>query len=95
LRSQAKEQMGEGAKGTAQAAQGEFLNVYNTMMATLIDASKIYTDEAIRMQDAWMHTINKQMDMGRKMNTSIFEAGRRTAGEAGEMGKQAGEEAAA
>ena len=71
--------------------QKEAFNVYNTMVETMVNTSKAYTDEVIKMQEAWRHTIDKQMEIGRRMSTNLFEMGRHAAEEAG---KQAGEEAA-
>jgi hypothetical protein len=78
-------EMGEGA-------QKEAFNIYNTMVETMVNTSKAYTDEVIKMQEAWRHTIDKQMEIGRRMNANLFEMGRHAAEEAG---KQGGEEAAA
>jgi hypothetical protein len=71
-----------GNSGDMEGAQKEAFNVYNTMVETMVNTSKVYTDEVIRMQEAWRHTIDKQMEIGRRMNTNIFEMGRRTAEEA-------------
>jgi len=78
-----------------EGAQKEAFNVYNTMVETMVNTSKAYTDEVIKMQEAWRHTIDKQMEIGRRMNTNLFEMGRHAAEEAGHKTEQGGEEAAA
>jgi hypothetical protein len=84
-----------GNAGDMEGAQKEAFNVYNTMVETMVNTSKVYTDEAIRMQEAWRHTIDKQMEIGRRMNTNMFEMGRRTAEEAVRKAQTAeGEQAA-
>lgn len=80
-----------------EGAQKEAFNIYNTMMETMVNTSKVYTDEAIRMQEAWRHTIDKQMEIGRRMGTNLFEMGRHAAEEAGrkaQPAEQGGEQAA-
>ncbi len=48
-------------------------NVYNTMVETMMNSTKAYADEATRMQEAWNHTIAKQMEVCMKMGTNIFD----------------------
>jgi hypothetical protein len=71
-----------GNGGDVEGAQKEAFNIYNTMVENMVNTSKVYADEVIRMQEAWRHTIDKQMEIGRRMNTNLFEMGRRTAEEA-------------
>ena len=79
----------------AEGAQKEAFNVYNTMVETMVNTSKVYADEAIKMQEAWRHTIDKQMEIGRRMGTNMFEMGRHAAEEASRKAQMAeGEQAA-
>jgi hypothetical protein len=84
-----------GEMGDPQATQKEAFNIYNTMVDTMVNTSKVYTDQVIKMQEAWRHTIDKQMEIGRRMNTNLFEMGRHVAEEAGRRQAEGTEEAAA
>ena len=54
----------------------EALGVYNAMVETMLNSTKSYADEFIRMQEAWNHTITQQMEMCRRMAANAFEMGR-------------------
>lgn len=54
----------------------EALGVYNAMVETMLNSTKSYADEFIRMQEAWNHTISQQMEMCRRMAANAFELGR-------------------
>ncbi len=45
----------------------EMLTMYNTWYNTMADSSKIFTEEALKMQEAWKTSVEKQMVMGREM----------------------------
>ncbi len=63
----------------------------------MVNTSKAYTDEVIKMQEALRHTIDKQMEIGRRMSTNLFEMGRHAAEEASrkaQAAEQGAEEAA-
>ncbi len=75
-------------RARAQAAQKEAFNIYNTMVETMVNTSKAYTDEVIKMQEACRHTIDKQMEIGRRMSTNLFEMGRHAAEEAGRKARR-------
>ncbi len=55
----------------------EAMNFFNKMTEGMVGASKNYIDEAMKMQEAWRHTIDRQMEMGRKVAANMFEAGMR------------------
>jgi hypothetical protein len=53
----------------------EALGLINKMTEGMVASSKNYIDEVMRMQEALRHTIDKQMEMGRRAATNVFEAG--------------------
>ncbi|MGA2193553.1 MAG: hypothetical protein ABSG42_09300 [Nitrospirota bacterium] len=70
-------------------SQRQAFNAYNTVVETMVNSSKLFTDEVMRMQEAWRHTLDRQVDIGKRMTSSMFEMGRRSAEEAAEKGKEA------
>ena len=55
--------MGEPQEGTSK----EMVNLYRSALATMMDSSKVLTDEAEKMQDTWKKSVEKQLDMSRDM----------------------------
>jgi hypothetical protein len=69
------------ACGQAQAGAGNFpskeaMGMYNSMVETMFNSTKVYADEYIKMQEAWNQTISKQMEMWQRMAANMFEVGR-------------------
>ena len=54
----------------------EAMAVYNTMVETMLNSTRVYADEFIKMQEAWNHTVAQQMEMCRRMASNVFEFGR-------------------
>ena len=44
----------------------EPLNLYKTWFTTIANSSKVFTDEAGRLQETWKSAVEKQMDMSRE-----------------------------
>jgi hypothetical protein len=44
----------------------EPLNLYKSWFTTMANSSKVFTDEAGRLQETWKNALEKQMDMGRE-----------------------------
>ena len=55
----------------------EAMGFFNKLTEGMVGATKSYIDEAMKMQEAWRHTIDKQMEMGRRVAADMFEAGMR------------------
>jgi len=53
--------------GTQEGPAKDMFAMYRTWTTTMWDSSKVFTDEAGRVQETWKNTIEKQMDMGREM----------------------------
>jgi len=55
---------------TAQGDGGpgkEMLKLYSTWFNTMADSSKIFTNEAVKIQDTWKASVEKQMEMSKEM----------------------------
>jgi hypothetical protein len=61
--------MGEPQEGTSK----EMVNLYRSALATMMDSSKVLTDEAEKMQDTWKKSVEKQLDMSRDMVKNFSE----------------------
>jgi hypothetical protein len=55
--------MGEPQEGTSK----EMINLYRSAITTMMDSSKVLTDEAGKMQETWKKSVEKQLDMSRDM----------------------------
>lgn len=55
--------MGEPQEGPAK----EMLNLYRSAFTKMVDSSKVFTEEAGKIQETWKNTVEKQMDMSREM----------------------------
>jgi hypothetical protein len=49
------------------------LNLYRSALTTMMDSSKVLTDEAGKMQDTWKKSVEKQLDMSRDMAKNFSE----------------------
>jgi len=45
----------------------EMFTMYNSWFNTMVNSSKIFTDEAIKIQDTWKTSVEKQMEMSQEM----------------------------
>jgi len=57
----------------------EMLNLYKSALTTIVDSSKVLTDEAGRIQETWKNTVEKQMDMSREMVKNFSDVFRKAA----------------
>jgi len=53
--------------GPQEGATKEIFNLYKSALTTMVDSSKVLTDEAEKIQETLKSTAEKQMDMGREM----------------------------
>ncbi len=58
----------------------EMLGAYNTWLNTMMDSSKIFTDEAIKIQETWKTSVEKQMEMSKEMFKNFSEFSKQRAG---------------
>ena len=49
-----------------EGAMKEPLNMYKSWFTTMANSSKVFTDEAGRLQETWKNAVEKQMDMSRE-----------------------------
>ncbi len=73
---EATKKMQESFLNTGGAQEGtinENLNVYRSWLTTMANSSKVFTDQAGRIQDTWKNAVEKQMDMGREMASHFAE----------------------
>ena len=61
--------MGSTQEGPAK----ELFGIYNTWITTMVNSSKVFADEAGKVQETWKNTIEKQMEMSREMTKSFME----------------------
>ncbi len=67
---EATKKMQESLLNTGGAQEGtinENLNVYRSWLTTMANSSKIFTDQASRLQDTWKNAVNRQMDVSKEM----------------------------
>ncbi len=57
----------------------EMLNMYNTWFNTMVNSSKVFTDEAMKIQETLKTSAEKQMGMGKE----IFKTFSESSGQAG------------
>ncbi len=60
----------------------EVLNMYNSWFNTMVNSSKVFTEEALKIQESWKTTVEKQMLMGRDIFKSFSEYSGKPAGRA-------------
>ncbi len=51
----------------------EILGAYNTWLNMMMDSSRIFTDEAIKIQESWKTSVEKQMEMSKEMFRNFSE----------------------
>jgi hypothetical protein len=56
-------------EGTAKETQ----DLYKSWLTTMVNSSKIFTDEAERVQETWRNTVEKQMEMSREVVKNFSE----------------------
>jgi len=69
--------MGAPQEGTAKETQA----LYNSWLTTMVNSTKVFTDEAERVREAWMNTVEKQMEMSREGVKNFSEAVKKAAEE--------------
>ncbi len=45
----------------------DMVNMYNTWFNTMVNSSKTFTDEAMKVQETWKTAVEKQMSMGKDL----------------------------
>ncbi len=73
---EAAKKMQESFLNTGGAQEGtinENLNVYRSWLTTMANSSKVFTDQAGRIQDTWKNAVEKQMDVSREMTGHFAE----------------------
>jgi hypothetical protein len=57
-----------GQRGFQEGAAGkETIELYRAWVDTMVNSSKVFTDEAIKIQETWKNTVEKQMEMSKEM----------------------------
>ena len=51
----------------------ELFNMYNTWFNTMVSSSKSFTDEAMKMQETWKTSMEKQMGMSKELFKNFSE----------------------
>jgi hypothetical protein len=59
--------------GAQEGTTKEMLNLYKSTLTTMVDSSKVLTDEAEKIQETWKNAITKQLDMSRDMVKNFSE----------------------
>ena len=49
------------------------VDFYNSWFTTMMNSSKTFTDEAVKVQETWKDTVEKQMEMSREMAKNYFD----------------------
>ncbi|HWR89086.1 MAG TPA: hypothetical protein VN260_02390 [Dissulfurispiraceae bacterium] len=50
----------------------EVFKLYNSWITTMVNSSKVFTDEIVNIQETWKNTIEKQMEMNRDIAKDFF-----------------------
>jgi hypothetical protein len=59
--------------GSQDGPAKEMINLYNSWLTTMTNSSKVFTDEAGKIQETWKNTVEKQMEMSREMVKNFSE----------------------
>jgi hypothetical protein len=59
--------------GTQEGTAKEMFDVYKSWLTTMVNSSKVFTDETGKVQETWKNTIEKQMEMSREVVKSYSE----------------------
>lgn len=73
---EATKKMQESFLNTGGAQEGtvnETMNVYKSWLTTVANSSKVFTDQAARIQETWKNAVEKQMDVSREMTNNFSE----------------------
>jgi hypothetical protein len=57
--------------GSQEGPAKEMLTLYNSWITTMVNSSKVFTDEATKMQETWKNTVEKQVEMSKEMVKSL------------------------
>lgn len=58
---------------TQQGPGKEMLSVYTSWVNTMVNSSKVFTDEAVKIQENWRTTMERQMEMSREMTKNFLD----------------------
>jgi hypothetical protein len=59
--------------GSQEGPAKEMLNLYNSLLTTMGNSSKVFADEAVKIQETWKNTAEKQMEMSREIVSNFSE----------------------
>jgi hypothetical protein len=59
--------------GSQEGPTKEMLNLYNSWLTTMVGSSKVFADEAGKIQETWKNTVEKQMEMSSEMVKNFSE----------------------
>jgi len=59
--------------GSQEGTTKELLNLYKSALTTMVDSSRVLTDEAGKIQETWKNTVEKQLNMSREMVKNLSE----------------------
>ena len=65
--------------GAAQGDGKDILKMYSSWFNTMVDSSRIFTDEAIKIQETWKASVEKQMEMSKEMLKGFSEVSKQKA----------------
>jgi hypothetical protein len=51
----------------------EMLNLYNSWLTTMVNSSKVFADEAGKIQETWKNAVENQMEMSSEMVKNFSE----------------------
>ena len=54
-------------EGSQEGPMKEMLNQFNPLFDTMVSSSKVFSDEAVKIQETWKSTVEKQMEMCQDM----------------------------
>ena len=53
--------------GSQEGPGKEVVNLFNSLFNNMANSAKVFSDEAMKMQETWKITVEKQMEMSREM----------------------------
>jgi hypothetical protein len=59
--------------GSQEGPAKEMLTLYNSWVTTMVNSSRVFTDEAGKIQKTWENTVEKQMEMSKEMLKNFSE----------------------
>ena len=60
--------MGEGKEGLASK---ELLGLYGTWVNTMVNSTRLFSEEAVKIQETWKSTFDKQLEISREVLKSF------------------------